>query len=1063
MGRLAMCIRRCLRFLVPMWTAVLLVACGGGGGGAAAPSPPSAPSISAQPQSLTVTEGQPASFSVTASGVAPLSYQWQRNSINIPAANGSTYNIAAPAYADSGTQYRVVVTNAGGVGTTTSAAATLTVSAMPPAIVTQPVSQSVAAGATAIFSVAATGTQPLTYQWSKQVAGSASAAPIIGATFASYSNTNALLADNGAQFTVVVTNAARQSVTSSPANLTVQAVAPFIVTQPQAQSVLAPAAATFVVVAGGTSPLSFQWYKNGTAIPGATNPSYATPATSAADSGSLFHVVVSNGASPITSVDAVLTILAAPVAPSITTQPQPVSVALGGVATFTVAAGGSAPLSYQWHRNGVDIPNATNSSYTLSPVTRADDQASFSVTVNNVTSVPVTSTGAVLTVVLPPTGVDLIAGQLGGPGNIDGTGGGARLFGPQAIATDVAGNVYVADTYNNTIRKVSPTGGVSTLAGNSGNPGSADGTGATALFNYPQGLTVDAAGNVYVVDTLNRTIRTISVAGAVTTLAGMVGVAGSADGIGAAARFSSSQGIAADLAGNLYVADTGNNTIRKINVSSAAVTTLAGAAIAGSADGTGPGAQFNSPQGVAVDTLGNVYVADTNNSTIRVVTPAGVVTTLAGTPGVTGQTDSAGGAPLFDHPTNLATDAAGNVYVSDTYGATIRKIAPGGVVTTLAGAAYKQGSADGVGAAARFFNPWGITADAAGNLYVADLGNDTVRKITPVAAVATLAGSAPAIGAVDAAGSAARFNGPQGVATDAAGNIYVADTTNDTVRKIDPSGTVTTLAGTAGVAGSSDGVAAAAQFNGPRGVATDASGNIYVADTGNAIVRKIGSSGTVSTLAGTAGMIGSTDGAGSVARFDAPQAVAIDGVGNVYVADTGNSVIRKITPAGVVTTLAGTAGAVGMSDGTGGAAQFDHPRGIAVDASGNVYVADTGNWAIRKVDPTGVVTTFAGVTGQAGHADGTGDTARFGLPVAIAADSSGNLYVADSLFSTIRMITPAAVVTTVAGYHGAAGVTLGALPASLNTPAAIAVLPGAAVKLAVSDTAENSILRIALP
>jgi streptogramin lyase len=183
----------------------------------------------------------------------------------------------------------------------------------------------------------------------------------------------------------------------------------------------------------------------------------------------------------------------------------------------------------------------------------------------------------------------------------------------------------------------------------------------------------------------------------------------------------------------------------------------------------------------------------------------------------------------------------------------------------------------------------------------------------------------------------------------------------------------------------------------------------------------------------------------------------------VYVADTGNSIIRKITPAGVVTTLAGTAGNVGTNDGTGGAAQFDHPQGITADAAGNVYVADSGNWAIREIDSLGVVTTFAGVTGNAGHADGTGSGARFDVPLGIAADSAGNLYVMDSTFHIVRKITPTAVVTTVAGTPGSVGVMLGALPGSLNSPVGIAVLPGATVNLLVPDKAENSVLLIALP
>ena len=217
-----------------------------------------------------------------------------------------------------------------------------------------------------------------------------------------------------------------------------------------------------------------------------------------------------------------------------------------------------------------------------------------------------------------------------------------------------------------------------------------------------------------------------------------------------------------------------------------------------------------------------------------------------------------------------------------------------------------------------------MAVDAAGNVYVADTGNDTIRKITPAGVVTTLAGTAGQAGSADGTGTAARFNEPDGVAVDAAGNVYVADTNNDTIRKITPAGVVTTLAGTAGQAGSADGTGAAAQFNAPEGVAVDGAGNVYVADTGNDTIRKITPAGVVTTLAGTAGQVGSADGTGSAARFNDPDGVAVDGAGNVYVADTINDTIREITPAGVVTTLAGSPGQYGSADGTGAAAQFDY-------------------------------------------------------------------------------------------------------------------------------------------
>ena len=321
-------------------------------------------------------------------------------------------------------------------------------------------------------------------------------------------------------------------------------------------------------------------------------------------------------------------------------------------------------------------------------------------------------------------------------------------------------------------------------------------------------------------------------------------------------------------------------------------------------------------------------------------------------------------------------------------------------VTTLAGAAGVAGSTDGTGAAARFDHPYGVAVDGNGNVYVADTMNHTIRKVTPAGVVSTFAGTAAVAGTTDGTGAAARFYGPQGVAVDGNGNVYVADTGNDTIRKVTPAAVVSTLAGSPRVPGSADGTGGAARFNFPASVAADGSGNVYVADTNNQTIRKVTPAAVVSTLAGTAGVLGDYDGTGAAASFTFPLGVAVDGAGNVYVADSGNNTIRKVTPAGVVTTLAGRAPIEGWRDGTGDGARFDSPLGVAADGSGNVYVADGMNHAIRKVTPAGVVSTLAG--SAPGSADGTGYAAQFNRPAGVAVDGSGNVYVADTLNNTIR-------------------------------------------------------------
>jgi sugar lactone lactonase YvrE len=719
--------------------------------------------------------------------------------------------------------------------------------------------------------------------------------------------------------------------------------------------------------------------------------------------------------------------------------------------TFTTFAGNSGPGSAdgtgpvaQFHEpSGVAVDSAGN-------VFVAD---TWNNTIRKVTSAGVVTTLAGL------AQFDDNGNPVGG--SVEGRGSEARFHCPSGVAVDTTGNVYVADSCNHTIRKVTPSGVVMTLAGTSsirdqfGDPvgGYADGTGSTARFWGPSGVALDSTGNVYVTDGGNNTIRKVTPTGVVTTVAGLAEiedhgnpVGGNSDGTGNAARFSAPSGLALDRAGNVYVADTGNHTLRKVTPMGV-VTTLAGfSGNPGSKDGLGNAARFNYPNGVAVDSDGNVYVADAGNHTLRKVTPAGLVTTLAGLAaqfdnignllvGGAGSSEGTGSNARFFYPSGVAVDGAGNIYVADSDNNTIRKVTPVGVVTTLAGN-VGHGSADGTGSAAQFGSigswgpgPVGVAVDTTGNLYVADTYNSTIRKVTPTGLVTTFAGLAGSSGSADGIGSDARFNNPFGLAVDNTGNIYVADTYNSTIRKVTAAGMVTTLAGDASVTnqygfpfggGYADGMGNAARFNYPKGVAADGAGNVFVADTYNNAIRKITPNGMVTTLAGLPpfdsngnsmdGSVGSADGMGSDARFFLPSGVAVDSAGNIYVADSDNQEIRKVTSAGMVTTLAGLAGHHGGSaDGTGANARFgrsspghEGPSGVAADSAGNVYVADTYNNAIRKVTPTGVVTTLAGLAGHPGSADGTGSEARFGQdsvdgpvgPFGVAVDAAGNVYVA---------------------------------------------------------------------
>ncbi|HEU4887081.1 MAG TPA: hypothetical protein VFV49_04280, partial [Thermoanaerobaculia bacterium] len=407
--------------------------------------------------------------------------------------------------------------------------------------------------------------------------------------------------------------------------------------------------------------------------------------------------------------------------------------------------------------------------------------------------------------------------------------------------------------------------------------------------------------------------------------------------------------------------------------------------------------------------------------TIRKITPAGVVTTVAGAPGPCGWVDATGTAARFCGPRGVVADSSGNLFIADGSNFRVRKIALGtGAVSTWAGDGL-TGSVDGNGTAARFVNVQGIGRGPFGNLYVAEGNGHTIRKIDFAANVTTLAGLAPQTGSTVASGTDARFEYHTDTAVDSSGNVYISDTSNNTIRRINAGSTTPNVfVGVTGFSDEIDGDVSTARFATPGGLTSDSSNNLYVADRNSNTIRKITPAGDVTTLAGTKYTLGSDDGTGSAARFNNPGDVAADAAGNIYVADTGNHTIRKITPAGVVTTLAGLAGFSGSTNATGSAARFTGPSSLAVGSDGNLYVCDQGNHTIRKVTMAGVVTTLAGSPGQEGGDDGTGTDARFRYPIGIAADGSGNLYVTSS-GSTVRRVTLAGAVTTIGGRHNTTG------------------------------------------
>jgi sugar lactone lactonase YvrE len=603
-----------------------------------------------------------------------------------------------------------------------------------------------------------------------------------------------------------------------------------------------------------------------------------------------------------------------------------------------------------------------------------------------------------------------VAGSSSAPG-YSGDGGpatSATLNTPEGLALDLAGTVFIADTGNNCVRRVLPNGTIVTIAGTGAYGYTGDGSAANrATLANPAGLAVDSIGNVYIADSGNNSVRKVSASGLISTVAGNGSTGYSGDGGPAAsAQLNNPTGVAVDSAQNIYVADMYNCVIRKIT--GAVITTVAGDYSPGYA---GDGNQANDaelayPSDIALDRSGDLYIADEQNSVVRKVSADGVISTVAGTgaPNYSGDQSAAIRAQL-NFPSGIAVDLVGNLYIADSGNSRLREVSASGTITTVAGNGGDTGPED-----LSLDNPRGVGIDNRGDIWVTDGGSNTVREFSISGAVAVLGSGVYGYAGDGSTAVTAEFSNPVGITADFSGNVYVVDSYNSRVRKIAPGGIITTVAGN-GISGySGDGLQATnAELNFPLGIALDSAGDLYIADTNNSCIRKVSATGVITTIAGdgTAGYVGDY-GPGRAAELNYPNGVAVDSAGNVYVADSANNVIRQLSVGGIITTIGGN-GVSGYS-GDGGSptsAELNFPTAVAVDVLGNLYIADSGNFAIRELSGK-MIATIAG-TGLGGYSGdlGPASLAQLGTITSLSLDSRGDVYLSDYTNSLVRMLSPA--------------------------------------------------------
>ncbi len=704
--------------------------------------------------------------------------------------------------------------------------------------------------------------------------------------------------------------------------------------------------------------------------------------------------------------------------PVITSQPVVQPVGWGGNAVFGVTATGAGPLTYQWQLNGTNLPNniihtiiggkwpdrlaATNTSLATPGSVAVDAHGNLFIADTDNNLIRRVDTNG-LSVIVAGNGIASFSGD-GGPAT------NASLIGPEAVVMDAGGNLWIADTANFRIRKVDTNGIITTVAGGGTNYYQVkDNISATnsTLFS-PYGLAVDAAGNLFVADTQNHRIRKVTPGGIITTVAGS-GIAGYyGDGLSAtAANLNYPDGIAVDASNNLYIADTGNSRIRKVS-SSGTISTVAGSSVAGYAGdgGAATGASLKSPTWVTLDASNNLYIADSGNNCIRKVGASHNISTVVGngTNGFLGDGLLATNAELSGSG-GVAVDSAGNLFCSDPGNNRIRRVNTNGVINTMAGRSLILA---GPVTNATLNAPYTAVPDPSGNLFVVDSFDNVIWSMDANGMIRWVAGNGiPGFAGDGGPATNACLNQPHDLVWDAAGNMYIADYGNLRIRRLDTNGIITTIAGKGTAFYSGDGGSATNAGMRPFSLTIDNAGNLFFTDQTSERIRKIDTNGTISTVAGN-GSVSAIDGmpATSSGLFN-PSGIAVDGAGNLYIADTANYRLRMVDTNGTIHTLAGNGTYANTPDGSVAGTSLGLPFGVAVNSAGEVFLAQQGTGgSVIKVDTNRILHVLAGnlALGLSGDG-GPGKAAAISYVRNVKLSSNGNVYFADQANNCIRVVS----------------------------------------------------------